>query len=826
MWVLSHELAEASTDADPGSGWWDEQNGDEVGDSCVGQLGHTYPAKGGGLANVPFEERDFTMQEIWDNQVGGYCSLAAWPDTGRPCAGPSDCASSKTCSPAGTCAAATCSDGVLNGDETDVDCGGSCDRCADGKACLGNGDCEALSCFDGVCNYHCYDGVQDSTETGIDCGGGGCVACPVGSGCVTNSDCLYGACQSDICAPPNCTDGIKDGAESDVDCAGGCPLCAAGQKCTGGYQCQSEECGSNGVCVTCTDGIKDGAETDVDCGGVCPPCGFYQQCTFTQDCGLLLGCIGGYCLVATCTDGIQDGLETGIDCGGPTGCAPCAIDNRCKVAADCQSGECTKGFCTACSDGVQDGFETDVDCGGPACAPCALGQQCLRSIRDCVGGGACVSRVCTAATCTDNIKDGTESDVDCGGTTCTPCANFRQCATGSDCQNKSCLADQCMPPTCTDGIQNGAESDVDCAGGCPLCAAGQKCTGGYQCQSEECGSNGVCVTCTDGIKDGTETDVDCGGVCPACALGQHCVYSQGDCQAPAGCVSGVCSAPTCSDGVQDGNETGIDCGGGTCAPCALDVHCTVGADCQSGECTKKFCTACSDGVKDGFETDVDCGGPACAPCALGQQCLRTVRDCVGGGACVSGVCTVATCSDGIKDGTESAVDCGGNTCAPCAVNKACNANSDCQSDFCLAGQCWPTQCEDGTQDGAETDVDCGGGTCAPCALGEHCADTGRDCAGDGLCLSGTCRAATCSDGVKDGTETGIDCGGSCAPCAVGQPCAGVECQPATCSDGIQNSDETDVDCGGLTCGRCAAGKHCLLGPDCQTGLCAGFTCTN
>ena len=38
----------------------------------------------------------------------------------------------------------------------------------------------------------------------------------------------------------------------------------------------------------------------------------------------------------------------------------------------------------------------------------------------------------------------------------------------------------------------------------------------------------------------------------------------------------------------------------------------------------------------------------------------------------------------------------------------------------------------------------------------------------------------------------------------------------TCSDHIKNSDETDIDCGGH-CGKCSAGKSCLIGADCTFG---------
>ncbi len=49
-------------------------------------------------------------------------------------------------------AVATCTDGVKNQDETDVDCGGTiCHQCALGKSCLKDGDCSTDRCVNGVC---------------------------------------------------------------------------------------------------------------------------------------------------------------------------------------------------------------------------------------------------------------------------------------------------------------------------------------------------------------------------------------------------------------------------------------------------------------------------------------------------------------------------------------------------------------------------------------------------------------------------------------------------------------------------------------------------
>ena len=76
------------------------------------------------------------------------------------------------------------------------------------------------------------------------------------------------------------------------------------------------------------------------------------------------------------------------------------------------------------------------------------------------------------------------------------------------------------------------------------------------------------------------------------------------------------------------------------------------------------------------------------------------------------------------------------------------------------------------------------------------------CGGDG---GGSGPATpTCTDGVQNGDETGVDCGGSCEPCA----------PTASCDDGVQNGNETGVDCGG-SCSPCApTGGTC----DAPTGL--------
>jgi hypothetical protein len=73
--------------------------------------------------------------------------------------------------------------------------------------------------------------------------------------------------------------------------------------------------------------------------------------------------------------------------------------------------------------------------------------------------------------CTDGIKNGDETAVDCGGASCSPCPTASQCTDGSDCASAHCVDDVCREPACDDGIRNGDEGDIDCGGtsDCPVC---------------------------------------------------------------------------------------------------------------------------------------------------------------------------------------------------------------------------------------------------------------------------------------------------------------------------------------------------------------------
>jgi hypothetical protein len=107
-------------------------------------------------------------------------------------------------------------------------------------------------------------------------------------------------------------------------------------------------------------------------------------------------------------------------------------------------------------------------------------------------------------------------------------------------------------------------------------------------------------------------------------------------------------------------------------------------------CVVVVTSDCHNGIRDGNETDVDCGGIDCAPCGVGGFCSLN-RDC-STGICAAGVCSPGTvgptCADGVKNGNESDIDCGGS-CAKCGGGKACGADPDCAGNVCQGGVCTP-----------------------------------------------------------------------------------------------------------------------------------------
>lgn len=148
---------------------------------------------------------------------------------------------------------------------------------------------------------------------------------------------------------------------------------------------------------------------------------------------------------------------------------------------------------------------------------------------------------------------------------------------------------------------------------------------------------------------------------------------------------------------------------------------------------------CSNEVIDVGETYLDCGG-TCPGCDLGHECTLD-NDC-SSHFCSNetGICTEPSCDDGVLNGQESGIDCGGICNQTCSLDSPCNLDSDCDSNYCLQGKCSVPNCFDNTKNGDEPDVDCGGSCVSLCPAGRYC-DSNFDCE-SGICdeLSKRCEA--------------------------------------------------------------------------------------
>lgn len=108
-----------------------------------------------------------------------------------------------------------------------------------------------------VLNGSCTDGIKNQGESDVDCGGYACgvllkpaLKCAVGKACVGASDCASGVCTGGICGGGACDNGIKDGSESDIDCGGTCGACSDGKMCVAQSDCERGTRCSNSYCST------------------------------------------------------------------------------------------------------------------------------------------------------------------------------------------------------------------------------------------------------------------------------------------------------------------------------------------------------------------------------------------------------------------------------------------------------------------------------------------------------------------------------------------------------------------------------------------------
>jgi Ca2+-binding RTX toxin-like protein len=469
----------------------------------------------------------------------------------------------------GTCIADSCYDGLQSpGYEEGIDCGGLCDR--EDQACP---------------KPTCADGIRNGAETGLDCGGGTCEACLVGAFCAKDRDCALGSsCRAGVCqatcdgcaaaacdsaglctaceAPAQLVDGrcvapcpsgsIHGGlpaADGRCICTPGTYLSADGASCS---DCTADcaSCGPGGLCEFCKPGFLPNAAgacvalTGESCPATYDAAPVDGQCQCQADHVAVIGevaCkpvtgVGAYACPANseasggrckCAEGFYMNPSSGACSACPAGCLSCEPDGAYGVTCtSCEALDRAKEtpprmlFDGRCVLGCPSGTVRD---GGGSCA-CPPGhfldggqcRQCSANCRDCDGLGACSlcapgSRLlegqCTVSG-TGTVSDGGS------GLVCAPGHTFNRatadcercngmilagvCIAGNDCpgepepdlaSGKSCVCDA--------GKYALGEACVGCSAGCEVC------TSAYQCSDCEDGYtlwDGICVpSCPAGL---------------------------------------------------------------------------------------------------------------------------------------------------------------------------------------------------------------------------------------------------------------------------------------------------------------------------------------
>jgi hypothetical protein len=291
----------------------------------------------------------------------------------------------------------------------------------------------------------------------------------------------------------------------------------------------------------------------------------------------------------------------------------------------------------------------------------------------------------------------------------------------------------CSPETREFGSSDSSSSSSGSTSTGMPCGTDSECGASSECQSFAC----VDMTCSVSFTAmGTAVTLQQAGDCQSKVCdGKGLIVDVLDATDPAD-DGNVCTLDACV-----GMETqhgfimpGMTCNVTQyCDGLGYCVECLDSSQCGSGVCVKNTCASpeCSDGVKNGLETDIDCGGFQCPLCPPGLSCVGN-PDCKSQ-VCEGGVCAAPTCTDGTQNGQETYADCGGPDCPQCPPGSPCNAGVDCLSGICLGSLCQEASCDDKVQNGGESDIDCGGPMCPQCSLGRMCTDP-SDCASNDCCM--------------------------------------------------------------------------------------------
>lgn len=258
------------------------------------------------------------------------------------------------------------------------------------------------------------------------------------------------------------------------------------------------------------------------------------------------------------------------------------------------------------------------------------------------------------------------------------------------------------------------------------------------CTAADQTSYEACLNGTSANSDCTAGDEHCCALAASCLgdLGDVTVTADGCCATNEDCPGQFCdpmfftcmgsTIASCGDGMMSATE---EC----------DDHNTITESCTYGA---RSCTVC-DAMCHSVGGAVHFCGDRVVDMADGEACDPPgTRTC--GASCHAIV--APTCNDGIHNGAETDVDCGGGTCPACLAGDSCNIATDCQS---ANPTCFPM-------------VDCSSVNLI-CTDQTICNDNNL-CTDDGcIGATGGCDTPAPIDRDRDGEgPAGLGCGTDCA----------------------------------------------------------------
>src|SRR3989338_2440205 len=480
----------------------------------------------------------------------------------------------------------------------------------------------------------CRDKILNGEETDVDCGGTQCLPCDFGLVCALDRDCKSHNCLNGRCGPEPCELGAS---RCELDSAGNpsgyLQVCKESRQ---GFQ-RGELCANgclNGKCIaSCSD--SDG--NNINTAGISS--GVFLKDLSSAPSEQRDFCTGSFVQEFTCqADSLgRNGLvQTGIEC--PNGC----VDGACKpcdpnIGQPCNRNQCggtgvftCDGQCTADEPQLKFSLGTVGDscnrnqCGGTGVVGCT--GTCSASAPQLNFPIGTVGSDCNRNQC------GGTGVVQCGGTcsATAPQINFPIGSVGGNCNRNQC----------------GGSGTVTCSGTCsastPQTSFSIGSVGG-NCNRNQCGGTGT-VTCSGtcsasapyqpsnlGASCGCGGTIQCNGQCSASACGSGQVCQSGRCVAA--CMSNAGQA--CNRNQCGGTGT-VTCSG-TCSASAPSLSLsigTVGSACNRNRCGGTGTVTCSGtcsasapyqpsnlGASCGCGGTIQCNGQCSASnCAAGQTC--------------------------------------------------------------------------------------------------------------------------------------------------------------------------------------------------------------